>query len=98
MLLSEILNGIGLALDIIGFSILFTLAIPALVRRNFVASDRVGLDGVAVDPGEAERLMDPRRAKLLDQRRRRRENRCYWAGGSSVVVGFALQFAALFFP
>ena len=46
MHLSEILNAAGLALDIVGFSILFGLAIPALMRRNFVTSDRVGIDGV----------------------------------------------------
>lgn len=98
MLLSEILNAFGLALDFIGFSILFALAIPALMRRNFVASDRVGLDGVAVDPDETERLMDPQSATLRDRRRRRREACCYWAGGSAVLVGFALQFVAVFVP
>lgn len=98
MLVSEILNGTGLALDIIGFLILFILAFPALMRRDFVASKRVGLDGVAIDPSLAERLMDPQREKLLEQRRRRRQTCCYWAGGSAVLVGFALQFAALFLP
>ena len=99
MLLSEILSAIGLALDIVGFLILFALAIPALMRRNFVASDRVSLDGVGVDPGHVERsLMDPKGAKLLEQRRRQRQTWCYWAGGSAVLVGFALQFVALFVP
>ena len=98
MLLSEILNATGLALDNIGFLILFTLAFPALMRRDFVAADRVGLDGVAVDPGQAERLMDPQRAKMLHRRRRQRQTCSYWVGGSAVVFGFALQFAALFVP
>lgn len=96
MLYSEILNAFGLALDIIGFSILFALAFPALMRRDFVTSDRVGLDGVAEDPGQAERLMDPQPAQLLEQRRRRRQALGYWAGGLAVLFGFALQFAALF--
>ena len=96
--MSEILNATGLALDIIGFSILFALAIPALMRRHFVASDRVGLDGVEVDPNQVDRFMDPQRTKLLEQRRRRRETYWYWAGGSTVLVGFALQFVASFVP
>lgn len=98
MLLSDIFNGAGLALDIVGFLILFTLAFPALMRRDFVASDRVGLDGVAVDSGESERFMDPQRTKLLEQRRRRRQTFGYWVGGLGVLVGFALQFASLFVP
>ena len=96
VLLSETLNAIGLALDIIGFLILFLLAFPALMRRDFVASDRVDLDGVGVDAGQVERLMDPESAKRQEQRRRRRQTLCYWAGGSAVLIGFALQFAALF--
>ena len=98
MLLSEILNAFGLALDIIGFLILFRLAFPALMRREFVASDRVGLDGVSVDSGHVERLMDPRRAERLAQRRSQRQDVGYLAGGSAVLIGFALQFAALFVP
>jgi len=96
MLLSEILGATGLALDIIGFSILFALAIPAVMRRNFVASDRVGIDGVSVDSGQSERLMDPQGAKLLERRRRQRQTIFYWAGGSAVLVGFTLQFVAVF--
>ena len=98
MLCSEILGAFGLALDFIGFSILFALAIPVLVRRDFVTSERVGLDGVEVDAGQTERLMDPEGAELLDQRRRRRQTCCYWAGGSAVLAGFALQFFALCVP
>ena len=98
MHLSQILSGTGLALDIVGFSILFALAIPALVRKNFVPSDRVGLDGVEGDPGQAERLMDPGSAKRLEQRRRQRQSWCYWAGGWAVLIGFALQFTAMFVP
>lgn len=94
--MSEILNATGLALDFIGVLILFALAIPALMRRSFVASDRVGPDGVAMERGQVERFMDPQRAKHLEQRRRQRETFCYWAGGSAVLVGFALQFVALF--
>ena len=96
MLLSEILNATGLALDFFGFSILFTLAFPAFMRRDFVASDRIGVDGVSMEPGQVEKLMDPESAKRQEQRRRRRQTCCYWAGGSAVLIGFALQFAALF--
>ena len=42
MLLPEKLNAFGLALYIIGFSILFALALPAVMRRHFITSDRVG--------------------------------------------------------
>ena len=98
MPLSEMLNAIGLALDIIGFFTLFVLAFPAVMRRNFVASDRVDVDGVRGDSGQAERLMDPRRAKLRDQRQRRQQTHFYWAGGLAVLVGFVLQFVALFVP
>ena len=93
-----IFNAAGLALDLIGFFILFVLAVPALMRRSFVASDRVGLDGIEVDLGEVERFMDPRGAKLLEERRHRWQTRWYFAGGSAVLVGFALQLAALFVP
>ena len=88
----------GLALDIVGLSILFVLAFPAVMRRDFVTSDRVDLDGVRVDSGQSERLMDPQRVTLLEQRRRQRQTLCYWAGGLSVLVGFVLQFGALFVP
>ena len=98
MLLSEILNAFGLALDFFGFLILFALAIPALTRKNFVSSDRVGLDGVDMDPGQAERLLDPHKAQLLVQRRRQRDTCFYWVGGSAVLVGFALQFVAVLVP
>ena len=59
MPLSLIFNATGLALDIIGFSVLFGLAIPAVMRRNFVSSDRVGLDSVEVDSGQVERFTAP---------------------------------------
>lgn len=98
MLLSEIFNGTGLALDIVGFLILFRLAFPALMRRDFVTSDRVGLDGVEMASGQIEQLIDPRSADLLEQRRRQRQKFGYLAGGSAVLIGFALQFAALFVP
>ena len=101
MLLSQmphILTGVGLALDIIGFSILFFLAIPALMRRNFVATDRVGLDGANVDSDHGKRLMDPERAELLGQRRQRQQTCWYWAGGLAVLAGFILQLIALLVP
>ena len=98
MILSEIFNATGLALDIIGFFILFVLAYPAVMRRDFVTSDRVGLDGVRGDSGQAERLMVPESAQLIEQRRRQRQTISYWAGGSAVLVGFLLQFVALFVP
>ena len=98
MLLSQMLNVIGLALDIIGFSILFVLAAPAIMRRNFVTSDRVGLDGVRGDSDQAERLMDPEGTELLEQRRRQRQTCFYFAGGISVLAGFGLQLGALFVP
>ena len=98
MLLSQIFNATGLALDIIGFLILFVLAFPAVMRRNFVTSNRGDLDGVRVDSGQVERLMDPQSAKLLEQQRRQRQTCCYFAGGLAVLVGFALQLVALFVP
>ena len=98
MLVSQIFNATGLALDIIGFSVLFVLAFPAVMRRSFVTSDRLDLDGVRVDSGQVEQLMDPQIAKLHEQRRRQRQTCCYFAGGLSVVVGFVLQFVALFVP
>ena len=99
MLLSQIFNVIGLALDIIGFSILFVLALPVFMRRNFVTSDRVDLDGIRMDQeDQVERIMDRPRAKLLDQRRRQRQTCWYYVGGLTVLVGFALQIVALFVP
>ena len=98
MPLSEMLNATGLALDIIGFFTLFVLAFPAVMRRNFVASERVDIDGVRGDSGQAERFIDPQRAKLSEQRRRQQQTRFYWAGGLAVLVGFVLQFVALFVP
>ena len=98
MLISQIFNATGLALDIIGFSVLFVLALPAVMRRSFVTTDRVDLDGVRVDSGRVERLMNPQSAKLHEQRRRQRLICCYFAGGLSVVVGFVLQFVALLVP
>ena len=88
----------GLGLDIFGFLVLFALAFPALMRRDFVTSDRVGLDGVSVDSGQVGRLMDPPSAGPPEQRRRRRQTCYYWAAGLAVLIGFALQFAALFVP
>lgn len=98
MLSSQTLNAIGLALDIAGFSLLFVLAIPALTRRNFVTSDRVGLDGVQPDPDHAQRVMAPRDARALEQRRRRRQACLHWIGGLTVLAGFALQLAASLVP
>ena len=98
MLSSQTLNAFGLALDIIGFSLLFALAIPALMRRNFVTTDRVGLDGVLANSDHAQRLMAPRDAKALERRQRRRQTCLHWVGGLTVLVGFALQLAALFVP
>lgn len=96
MHLSELLNTIGLALDIIGFFTLFVLAVPAVMRRNFVTSDRVDLDGVRGDSGQAERLMDPQGAKRRERRRRQRQTWWYFAGGVAVLIGFGLQLGALF--
>ena len=69
MLLSQIFNATGLALDIIGFTILFALALPAVMRRNFVSSDRVDPDGVRVNSDQAARLLDPESAKRLESGR-----------------------------
>ena len=98
VLSSQVLNAVGLALDIVGFSIVFALALPAVMRRNFVASDRVDLDGVWPDSGQIARLQNPERAKRLEQRRNRRQTAWYFTGGVTVVVGFALQLVALFVP
>lgn len=98
MLLSQTFNVIGLALDIFGFLILFVLALPAVMNRNFVSSDRVGLDSVQMNSDQVEQLMDPKNASLLEQRRRRRQARSYWAGGLMVLFGFTLQLVALFLP
>ena len=92
------LNATGLALDIIGFSILFVLALPAVMRRDFVTADRVDLDGVRVESGQVDRLMDPRSTLLLEQQRRQRQTVCYFAGGLAVLIGFALQLGAVFVP
>ena len=94
MTLSQKLDMFGLALDIIGFSILFAQALPTVMRRDFVTSDRVDLDGVLLGSGQGERFMDPQSAKLLEQRRRLRQTCCYWTGGVAVVFGFLLQLAA----
>ena len=98
MLLSQVLNTIGLSLDIIGFSIIFVLAVPAVMRRIFVTSDQVGLDGIRGDSGQAERLMDPQGAKRRERRRRQRQTCWYFAGGLTVLIGFGLQLGALFVP
>ena len=96
MLYSEIFNAVGLALDIVGFFILFLLALPVVMRRNFVSSDRVDVDGIRADSGEIARFMDPEGADRLERRRRQRQTYWYFTGGSAVVVGFALQLVAVF--
>ena len=68
------------------------------MSRNFVTSDRADIDGVRADSGQVARLMDPQRARLLEQRRSQRQARCYVTGGLTVVVGFILQLVALFVP
>ena len=96
MPLSEILNVFGLLLDIIGFFVFFGLALPAVMRRDFVTSDRVDLDGVGTDSDQSARLMNPQRASLLDQRRRQRQTWLYYAAGLTVLFGFVLQIIASF--
>ena len=98
MLISRIFNATGPTLDIIGFSVLFVLALPAVMRRSFVTTDRVDLDGVRVDSDQVERLMNPKSTRLHEQQRRQLQIYCYFVGGLSVVVGFLLQFVALFVP
>lgn len=89
------LNAIGLALDVIGFAILFVLALPAVMRRNFVASEQVDVDGVRLDSDQIARLENPERAKRLERRRQKRQMAGYVTGGLMVIVGFTLQFFAV---
>ena len=96
MLLSNALNAAGLILDIIGFFILFVLAFPAVMRRDFVTSDRAGIDGVQVESRHVEQLMDPEKANLLRQQRRRRQMFCYVGAGTMILLGYLLQLVALF--
>lgn len=96
MLLSHAFNATGLILDIMGFFILFVLAFPAVMRRDFVTSDRVGIDGVQVESRHVEQLMDPEKANLLRQQRRRRQMFCYAAAGTMILLGYLLQLVALF--
>ena len=96
--MSQTLNAIGLGLDIIGFSILFALAIPALMRRTFVTSDRVSLDGFDVGPDQFARLAAHGDARPPEHRRRKRQAFFRWVGGLTVLFGFLLQLLALFVP
>ena len=98
LLSSQVLNTIGLGLDIIGFSVLFALAFPAVMRRNFVTADRVDLDGVRTDSRQIARFMNPDGAKRAERRRNRLQTTGYVAGGILVVVGFILQLVASFVP
>lgn len=98
VLSSQVLNTVGLALDIVGFGIVFALALPVVMRRNFVATGRVGIDGVEPDSGQVERVMNPERAERREERRNRQQTAWYIAGGAAVATGFALQIVALFVP
>ena len=77
MLLSQALNAFGLVLDIAGFTILFALARPAVMRRNFVTSDRVGLDGVEPDFSAFEQLGNRLEARRREEKRGKRQTLWY---------------------
>ena len=64
------------------------------MSRNFVASERVGVDGVEMDYSATARYLDPVGAKERDQRRQRRLTLLYVTGGALVLGGFLLQFVA----
>ena len=99
MLCSQLLNTVGLALDIVGFSILAFLAFPALMRKDFVSETRVRLDGVEVDAfSEFERLNDPVGTEQRRKQRQRRLTCAYILGGVFVVLGFLLQIVAIYVP
>ena len=96
MLLSQALNAFGVVLDIAGFTILFALALPAVMRRNFVTSDRVGLDGVEPDFSAFEQFGSRLEARRREEKRGKRQTLWYCTGGLMVLVGFTLQLIALF--
>ena len=96
MFTSQVVNVVGLFLDIVGFLILFYLAYPAVMRRDFVRSDRVGLDGVQPDDHLLVQLNDPEGAERRRRRRSRWQAVGYAIAGGAIVVGFALQIAATF--
>ena len=99
MLCAQTLNTIGLGLDVIGFSVLFCLAYPVVMRRDFVTSDRVGIDGIDdLSARGIERLIDPEGTERRDNRRMISQKWLYIFGGVSVVIGFLLQILALFVP
>ena len=98
MLSSQALNAVGLGLDIVGFFIVFVTALPVVMRRNFVTSDRVDVDGVRPDSSLFLRLQSPGEADRLAQQRKKRETVTYITGGVLVMVGFMLQLVALFVP
>ena len=98
MIPSELLNAIGLTLDAVGFAVLFYVAFPVFMRRDFVATDRLDIEGVRPDKDQFARLADPQGAERLRQRRNRRQTAAYVTGGTAVVVGFLLQIAASFIP
>lgn len=99
MLTSQLLDTVGLAFDIVGFTILFLLAYPAVMRRDFVTADQLGMDGPDLDPTrEMQRLLDPDGKKLRDARYRTLTTTFYIVGGSLIVLGFGLQIGALYMP
>lgn len=97
MLCSDLLNTLGLALDIIGFLILLGLAFPAVMRKDFLTHDKFGLDGLELDSTEeADQLINPDETVKRRAKRRTIQTCCYIIGGIAVVVGFVLQIVALY--
>ena len=99
MLDSQVFNTLGLALDIIGFLILIYFAYPTVMRKDFVATERLGLDGPEVDEiAEFERLNNPNKTEQRLNRRQVLQTSWYIFGAIAIVVGFALQIIALYVP
>lgn len=90
------LDAVGLMLDMLGFLIIFVVAMPALMRKNFVPADRVGLDGVRPDRDAVLAIGDAEGRQRRARRRRRWETAWFVGGGSLVLVGFGLQAVAAF--
>lgn len=80
----------------VGFGIVFVLAVPAVMRKNFAAADRIGIDRVRSDTRQIERLLNPEKAKRLEQRHNRRQAVWYIIGGAMFAIAFAPQVVALF--
>lgn len=86
------LDAIGLVLDVFGFAVLFMLARPALMRRDFVGAERVAFgSGVTPSHEDLEHLGKPEEAAEVRKRRRGWQTTGYYVGGIAVVLGFALQ-------